>query len=212
VVAQRLTLGAVVGTSVTGDFHPGSYNSGSGTAIGGPYDGQAVYSTITTSPTSRQFIVGPKLELRLPWRLSVEADALHRTVHQKMTYIVNYSGGTTTVYDYPESTNATWEIPVLAKYRFSRSNWSRFSKPAPPTARREQARTSATLESLSAAASKFGRGVSTYHLRFDTPTGSHPVGSANPSLTRWKSSLASTKPAVPRLGRAHSASDFPVGS
>jgi hypothetical protein len=131
VIAQRLTLGAVVGTSVTGDFHPGSYNSGSGTAIGGPYDGQTVYSTITTLPTSRQFIVGPKLELRLPWRLSVEADALHRDVHQKTTMIAKYSGGGTTVFDYPESTNATWEIPVLAKYRFSSSNWNPFLEAGP---------------------------------------------------------------------------------
>jgi hypothetical protein len=131
VVAQRLTLGAVVGTSVTGDFHPGSFDTGPFTVIGGPYDGQTVYSTITTLQTSRQFIVGPKLELRLPWHLSVEADALHRDVHQKTTTNVKYSGGASTIYDYPESTNAAWEIPVLAKYRLSRSNWSPFLEAGP---------------------------------------------------------------------------------
>jgi hypothetical protein len=124
-------LGAVVGASITGDFHPGSFDTGSYTIIGGTYDGQSVYSTFTTSPTCRQFIVGPKLELRLPWRLSVEADALHRPVHQKTDEVTKYSGGATTIYNFPESTNATWEIPVLAKYRFSNSNWRPFLEAGP---------------------------------------------------------------------------------
>jgi Outer membrane protein beta-barrel domain len=47
-------------------------------------------------------IVGPYLEVRLPWGFSVEADVLYQTA------LLNgvYSGG------------ATWQFPVMAKYKF----------------------------------------------------------------------------------------------
>jgi hypothetical protein len=212
VVAQRLTLGAVVGTSVTGDFHAGPFDTGSYTVIGGPYDGQTVHDTITTSPTSRQFIVGPKLELRLPWRLSVEADALHRPVHQKTDDVAKYSGGTRTIYDFPESTNATWEIPVLVKYRFSDSNWHPFLNAGPSY------RPVGTGRNLSHVGITIGAGieVQAWHVTLSPQVRythwKRPMGLANRSSTRWKSSLASTKPSAPGVGAAPSATGFPVES
>jgi hypothetical protein len=67
-------------------------------------------SSIFTSPDSKNYIVGPMVELRLPFHLAVEADALYRPLN------VAVRTGTTTI----SSTNySTWEFPVLAKYRFS---------------------------------------------------------------------------------------------
>ena len=185
VVAQRLTLGAVVGTSVTGDFHAGTFNTGSYTVIGGPYDGQTVHDTITTSPTSRQFIVGPKLELRLPWRLSVEADALHRPVHQKTDDVTKYSGGTKTIYDFPESTNATWEIPVLVKYRFSDSNWHPFLNAGPSY------RPVGTGRNLSHVGITIGAGIEVQAW--------HVTLSPQVRYTHWKASYGFSEPVLDQV-------------
>lgn len=67
---------------------------------------------VYTAPDSRNYIVGPMVELRLPFHLAIEADALYRPVN--VTTFVN-TGSTviTTGSDY-----STWEFPVLAKYRF----------------------------------------------------------------------------------------------
>lgn len=64
-----------------------------------------------TSKTQR-YIVGPTIELRLPFGLSIEADALYR----RFSYngFIGGTAGTTTM---ATSGNA-WEFPLLAKYRF----------------------------------------------------------------------------------------------
>ncbi|MDQ6735898.1 MAG: PorT family protein [Nitrospirota bacterium] len=52
------------------------------------------------STTTNRYIIGPEAELRLPFHLGVEADALYRH------YNVNGSG------------ISQWEFPILLKYRF----------------------------------------------------------------------------------------------
>jgi hypothetical protein len=68
----------------------------------------------TLSPESKRYIVGPKLEVRLPWHLSFEFDALYRDV--------GFTG-------YPESPffsattrerDSSWEFPLIVKYHFPR--------------------------------------------------------------------------------------------
>lgn len=61
------------------------------------------------SPNSKNYIVGPMVELRLPFHLAVEADALYRPLNVAVT------NGQTTI---SSSNYNSWEFPVLAKYRF----------------------------------------------------------------------------------------------
>jgi opacity protein-like surface antigen len=50
------------------------------------------------------FVIGPAVELGLPLGLAVEADLLYRRLH--------YASSTGAI------TGQTWEVPILAKYRF----------------------------------------------------------------------------------------------
>jgi hypothetical protein len=61
------------------------------------------------SGASRDWTVGPTVELRLPLNLGVEFDALYR----KIAYRVNLQGG-----GQAEFTSSQWQFPLLAKYRF----------------------------------------------------------------------------------------------
>jgi Outer membrane protein beta-barrel domain len=62
---------------------------------------------------SKDYIVGPFVELRLPFGLGVEADGLYRRLH--LATITGPMGGSGTPY-YERS--SSWEFPILAKYRF----------------------------------------------------------------------------------------------
>lgn len=61
---------------------------------------------------SKDYIVGPFVEVRLPFGLGVEADALYRPLHFATTDEVN----NVPVTPYLERSNS-WEFPILAKYR-----------------------------------------------------------------------------------------------
>src|SRR5512146_706321 len=62
--------------------------------------------------TTQRYIVGPMVELRLPFGFGIEADALYRHFHYSATGIgVDVTVNETTV-------GNAWEFPVLAKYRF----------------------------------------------------------------------------------------------
>lgn len=64
---------------------------------------------ITGYSNSKNYIVGPMVDLKLPFHLSVEADALYRP----LTITTNNSG------TIASSNHANWEFPILAKYHFS---------------------------------------------------------------------------------------------
>src|SRR5471030_1073787 len=69
--------------------------------------------TFTTN--TNRYIVGPTAELRLPFGLGVEVDALYR----RFSY--NGSGGIsgiTTTLTTTDTTGSAWEFPLLLKYRF----------------------------------------------------------------------------------------------
>ncbi len=59
---------------------------------------------------SKDYLVGPFVELRLPFGLGVEADALYRQLH-----FATVDTGVTTP---DEIMSNSWEFPILAKYRF----------------------------------------------------------------------------------------------
>src|SRR5258708_1734729 len=60
---------------------------------------------------SKDYIVGPSLEVRLPLHLSVEADGLYRPLIQTTTNTVVPLG----TFTYSRTVNS-WEFPILAKY------------------------------------------------------------------------------------------------
>jgi opacity protein-like surface antigen len=61
---------------------------------------------------TKRYIVGPMLELRLPFGLAIEADALYRRFNYNQ-----FIGGTTGT-TYVSTSGNAWEFPLLAKYRF----------------------------------------------------------------------------------------------
>jgi len=60
---------------------------------------------------SREFIVGPMVELRLPLGFSVEADALYHPFN-----VTTGSTNSSTVFS--DTNYSVWEFPILAKYHF----------------------------------------------------------------------------------------------
>jgi hypothetical protein len=70
---------------------------------------------------SKDYLVGPFVELRLPFGLGVEADALYRPLHLSSGAESRpQSGNNLTRSDFRpanENTHA-WEFPILTKYRF----------------------------------------------------------------------------------------------
>ena len=101
-VAQTISFGGKVGTPFT---DPLLLTSSS--------------SSLTNFTVDRQrYTVGPTFEFALPYRLSVEADALYKPLH----YASNPFGFNT----FQATTSAnSWEIPVLVKGRF----WNGMTRP-----------------------------------------------------------------------------------
>ena len=63
---------------------------------------------------SKDYIVGPSIEVHLPLSFSVEVDALYRPLHLTTTNTIISGGGSTFT---SSSTRNSWEFPLLAKYR-----------------------------------------------------------------------------------------------
>jgi len=66
-----------------------------------------------TSNTNR-YIVGPTAELRLPFGLGVEVDALYRRFSYNGTGVIAGTGG---VVQTTSTSSGAWEFPLLLKYR-----------------------------------------------------------------------------------------------
>jgi hypothetical protein len=81
---------------------------GVGLKLGVPFnDGFKVFPLPTFTPVNahgQQFVFGPYVELRLPSKFAIEADALHRSY--------NFENSVTT------ATGTSWEFPVVVKKRF----------------------------------------------------------------------------------------------
>jgi hypothetical protein len=75
-----------------------------------------------SSDESHRYVVGPSVEVRLPFRYAVEADALYMRVGR--TTIFNYPGilpGTDTTQNTisTRTRGNSWEFPILGKYYFN---------------------------------------------------------------------------------------------
>jgi hypothetical protein len=62
------------------------------------------------SPESGRYIIGPVIELRLPFGFGVEFNALYRPVKYRVHYNPFAEPG--------EASGGAWQFPLLAKYRF----------------------------------------------------------------------------------------------
>ena len=67
----------------------------------------------TASTYTNRYIVGPTVELRLPFGLGIEADFLYRHFGYGSTNVATV--GTTVITD---TSSGAWEFPLLAKYHF----------------------------------------------------------------------------------------------
>lgn len=65
---------------------------------------------------SNEFILGPMLEVRLPLSLAIEFDALYHPVNATANVVVGSGASQVTVSS--STSYATWEFPLLGKYRF----------------------------------------------------------------------------------------------
>src|SRR5262245_52452870 len=114
---QKATLGVVTGANLTDHFQP--------TVLGSP----GLFSPVSTAfftDASQRFIVGPRFELSLPKRLSVEFEALHREIRStsRITFsppFVTPDGIEISSIGPRTSTEFTWEFSLLGKYRLSAS-------------------------------------------------------------------------------------------
>src|SRR5262245_28419837 len=117
---QQLKLGVVTGVSATDDFETASYFSAGGILP----SGESQYSTTFLSNASRRFLIGPRLEAVLPWRLSIEAEALNRPIRYTSKSVVFPP------YEFPQgvrvdtfgpftNTDFDWQFNLLGKYRIS---------------------------------------------------------------------------------------------
>jgi len=69
-------------------------------------------SRVTVNSVTNRYIIGPSLELRLPFGLGVEADALYRHFNYNST--ANLVDVVSTL----RTTGDNWEFPILLKKRF----------------------------------------------------------------------------------------------
>lgn len=72
-----------------------------------------------SSSVPNRFIGGVTAELRLPFGLGIEVDALYRRLHYQDTVAIrvgDFPGGSGVMTD--RTTANSWEFPILAKYRF----------------------------------------------------------------------------------------------
>lgn len=71
-------------------------------------------SGINYQTGTNRYLVGPTLELRLPFGLGVEVDALYRHYNFDTSGTIPPAGTTLTT----RGSTGAWEFPLLAKYRF----------------------------------------------------------------------------------------------
>jgi hypothetical protein len=101
--AQSLSVGFAGGGGLTDAFD--SINSG-------------VPETTTSYSQAKDYLVGLLLEYRVSGNLSFEGDVLYREMHLTVAYVEP----SRVLYAVSPSPVVTWELPLMAKYRF---HWSK---------------------------------------------------------------------------------------
>ncbi len=110
--AQNLSVGFAGGGASTKAFE--TINAG-------------VPDSITSYSQSKDYVVGVMLEYGLAGGLSLEADALYRELHLTVAFVEP----SRVLYGVSPSPVVTWELPVMAKYRFHGSKVGPFVEAGP---------------------------------------------------------------------------------
>ncbi len=116
-IGQDITIGAIAGTNITDDVRSGHQTFSNGTP-----SPESPATTYIVDPGERRPILGFKIEYRLPGNFALEFDALHRELKYTTTTIYSppfecCDGFKISKFGPSTSTLATWEFPLLAKYR-----------------------------------------------------------------------------------------------
>jgi len=105
--AQPISLGLVGDEGLTQDFQNYDLPPNGGSPPG------ATVSILGVS-TPQRWIAGTTVEVRLPLRLSIEADGLYHILQ----FRTGNQSGQNTPFLGADQHSVTWELPVLVKYRF----------------------------------------------------------------------------------------------
>lgn len=113
----HISLGAVAGTNLTGDFGkvtspafpPALANSGYTYQLA-----QLANATYLTSAGPRSFLAGPQITLALPRRFSIAVEAVYRPLRSSVEIFPANSHLELSYQDH----RSTWEFPVLAQYHW----------------------------------------------------------------------------------------------
>jgi hypothetical protein len=104
---NRISVGAVLGTNLLGDYDPTS------TTVTDLSSG--TQTTFASRSGPRSFLVGPAVEVQVRDGLSLEADAVYRPIREHYTNTGTISGQP--YIQSGDSSFSSWQFPVLAKYR-----------------------------------------------------------------------------------------------
>lgn len=111
---RHFSLGVILGTALQKDLPTVTAT----TLVSVPLpDGSFVLRNgVTTYSGLRTFVAGPMVEIALPRRLYLEADA----IYHPLRYLSTTSLDGTVIHTERFSQAITWEFPVLAKYKFGK--------------------------------------------------------------------------------------------
>ena len=96
--AQHISVGVALGTPFTGGLSN--------------FTSSGIDTVTRTFSNSNEYLVGPMVDVRLPLNLGFEVDALYRPVNVTTDFQVVPNPSVRSSHNY-----ATWEFPVLGKYR-----------------------------------------------------------------------------------------------
>lgn len=71
---------------------------------------------VLANTQTQRYILGPSVEVKLPFRLSVEGDVLYERFHIQSNLLSNAGSVVSAA---STATSNQWEFPILAKYRFT---------------------------------------------------------------------------------------------
>ena len=116
--SQPISVGFVGGSSLTEGFEASTI----------PASASGFSPSYTFYSTAKGYVVGASVEVRLPFHLVIEADALYRPL--SYAYTATYPGGGAP-FTGPSQAVLTWEVPLLWKYRFSNKKVNPFIEAGP---------------------------------------------------------------------------------
>jgi hypothetical protein len=125
-LGRRLSLGVIAARELTNDISPHTGNVAVTIPGSGNTFTQANATEFVTGVES--LIVGPVIEIHLPRHLSVELDGFYRPLREHYKTVLD-NGTVYSSVTYTEA--ATWQFPVLAKYRFQLGKVNPFAEAGP---------------------------------------------------------------------------------